>query len=155
MKSLNIVIISVVIVVSIGAIALAYQVNTGNTDFLGTITGQGSDDTGETGTGTTGTGASGGEAGTGTTGTGSGTGSGSGTGTGGSGSGTGTGGTSVKVSSSEAKSIASKYIEEEGCYAGTPKLKDGIYYIPVIDKNGNQVDSLSVDATTGKYLGRG
>jgi uncharacterized membrane protein YkoI len=64
--------------------------------------------------------------------------------------------TTVKISYSEAKSIASKYILQEGATAGTPKLTTyggtTAYLVPVM-MNGNQVGEIYIDAQTGKNLG--
>ena len=62
----------------------------------------------------------------------------------------------VKISTSEAKTIAQKYILQDGATAGTPKLitSNGkkIYLVPVM-MNGNQVGEIYIDAQTGKNLG--
>jgi uncharacterized membrane protein YkoI len=72
---------------------------------------------------------------------------------GGSASGTGS---QTKISSSEAKKIAQKYIEEPGATAGTPALcKTGgkyVYVVPVID-NGKNAGEIDIDAQTGKNVG--
>ncbi|MDP1552232.1 MAG: PepSY domain-containing protein [Methanobacteriaceae archaeon] len=66
------------------------------------------------------------------------------------------GGSDVKISSSEAKKIAEKYIQEEGATAGTPELKtvDGkkIYIVPITMNNKN-VGEIYIDPITGKNLG--
>lgn len=68
----------------------------------------------------------------------------------------GSGSDNVKISSSQAKSIAQKSILQEGAYAGTPKLitSNGkkIYVVPVI-LNGKQVGEIYVDPQTGENLG--
>ncbi|AUB55401.1 MULTISPECIES: PepSY domain-containing protein [Methanobacterium] len=62
----------------------------------------------------------------------------------------------VKISTSEAKTIAQKYILQDGATAGTPKLitSDGkkIYLVPVL-MNGNQVGEIYIDPETGANLG--
>ena len=62
----------------------------------------------------------------------------------------------VKISYSEAKTIAQQSIEEDGATAGTPKLITSggkqVYLVPVV-LNGNQVGSIYVDAQTGENLG--
>jgi uncharacterized membrane protein YkoI len=62
----------------------------------------------------------------------------------------------VKVSASEAKSIASKYILQQGATAGTPKLitSNGkqVYLVPII-MNGGQVGEIYIDPNTGANLG--
>lgn len=71
-------------------------------------------------------------------------------------SGSDTGGSDVQISSSKAKNIAEKYIEQEGATAGTPELKtvDGkkIYVVP-IEMNGSSVGEIYIDPTTGENLG--
>lgn len=67
------------------------------------------------------------------------------------------GGSSVKISSSEAKSIVqNKYIEQAGATAGTPTLKtingEKVYIVPVIYK-GKQAGEIWIDAQTGKNIG--
>ncbi len=74
-----------------------------------------------------------------------------------SGSGTTGGGVNVKISSSQAKTIAQKSILEPSASAGTPKLTtlDGkqVYNVPIVDKNtGKQVGELVVDAQTGEII---
>lgn len=62
----------------------------------------------------------------------------------------------VKISTSEAKTIAQKYILQDGATAGTPKLitSNGkkIYLVPVM-MNGNQVGEIYIDPETGANLG--
>jgi hypothetical protein len=64
--------------------------------------------------------------------------------------------TTVKISSSEAKTIASKYILQDGATAGTPKLTTyggtKAYLVPVM-MNGEQVGEIYIDAQTGENLG--
>ncbi|MGB9978721.1 PepSY domain-containing protein [Methanobacterium sp.] len=67
------------------------------------------------------------------------------------------GGSSVKISTSEAKSIVqNKYIEQEGAKAGTPKLTTmngkKVYVVPVI-YNGEQSGEIWIDAQTGDNIG--
>ena len=66
------------------------------------------------------------------------------------------GSANVKISASEAKSIASKSILQEGATAGTPKLTNNgntkAYLVPVM-MNGQQVGAIYIDANTGKNLG--
>ena len=75
------------------------------------------------------------------------------------GSGSGSGGASdmnVKISSSEAKSIAQKYIKQEGATAGTPRLVTlngkRVYIVPV-EINGQAVGEIYIDPVTGENLG--
>ncbi len=62
----------------------------------------------------------------------------------------------VKISSSEAQSIAQKSIVQEGAVAGTPNLINSygqkIYVVPIF-MNGNQVGEIYIDPQTGKNLG--
>ena len=62
----------------------------------------------------------------------------------------------VKISTSEAKTIAQKYILQDGATAGTPKLitSNGkkIYLVPVM-MNGKQVGEIYIDPQTGANLG--
>ncbi len=68
----------------------------------------------------------------------------------------GSGSASVKISASEAKSIAKNYIKQEGATAGTAKLitSNGkqIYLVPIL-MNGNQVGEIYIDPQTGDNLG--
>jgi uncharacterized membrane protein YkoI len=68
----------------------------------------------------------------------------------------GSGDTNVKISSSEAKTIAKKYIVQQGATAGTPKLTTSngkqVYLVPII-MNGNQVGEIYIDPQTGANLG--
>lgn len=56
------------------------------------------------------------------------------------------------ISASEAQNIAKQYIEEPNATAGTPRLDDGIYVVPVI-LNGSTVGQIEIDAYTGKNVG--
>ena len=60
------------------------------------------------------------------------------------------------ISSSEAKKIASKYIEEAGATADTPQLinQEGkmIYIVPIM-YNGQSAGEIDIDAKTGENLG--
>ena len=106
--------------------------------------------TGSTGT-SSGTGGSSSSGGSGSS-TGTGTSSGTSSGTGGSGSGNGTAPTQNKISSSEAQSIASQYIEAEGAYVGNVK-DDGTQYICYIyNAEGSLVDAIAI-SYTGENLG--
>jgi uncharacterized membrane protein YkoI len=72
------------------------------------------------------------------------------------GSQSGNGGSSVKITPSQAKSIAQKSIEEPGATTGTPKLKTingtKVYVVPVID-NGKTAGEIWIDAQTGENIG--
>ncbi len=76
---------------------------------------------------------------------------------GGSGSTSGGGsGVNVKISYSEAKSIAQTYIKQEGATAGTPRLlkMDGkLVYVVPIEMGGKTVGEIYIDPMTGKNLG--
>ena len=64
--------------------------------------------------------------------------------------------TENKISSEEAKKIATKYIDEAGATAGTPQLvkQDNkyVYIVPVME-NGQTVGEIDIDAETGANLG--
>ena len=68
----------------------------------------------------------------------------------------GNGGTNVKISSAQAKIIASKYIDQQGASAGTPKLTtingNKVYVVPII-YNGKTAGEIWVDAQTGENVG--
>ena len=61
---------------------------------------------------------------------------------------------STTLSYSDAKSIASGAIEEEGCYAGSGYYSGGYWYFTIYDADGNNVDTISVNDATGA-TGRG
>ena len=66
----------------------------------------------------------------------------------------GTGGVDLKVSPSDAQTIAQNHNLEANTVTGTPKLitLDGkqLYYVPIFDKNNNQIGEIYVNAQTGK-----
>lgn len=66
------------------------------------------------------------------------------------------GGDDVKISPSEAKTLAQKYIQSRGVSAGTPKLVEmgGIptYVVPLIS-DGKVVGEIYIDPETGKNVG--
>lgn len=133
METKSILIISIVAVVAIAAFVTAYQVTEG--DPLTILNSPNTDDNtpadGDSNTPATGTGGSA-----------SGTGSGSGSDSG------------YAVSYSRATEIVNNnYIGEPGCYAGSPSLKDGIYYVPIYNKQGKHVGTIYIDAKTGENLG--
>ncbi len=72
------------------------------------------------------------------------------------GSQSGNGGSNVKITSSQAKSIAQKSIEQPGATAGTPKLTTmngtKVYVVPVI-YNGKTAGEIWIDAKTGENIG--
>ncbi|MDD3984921.1 MAG: peptidase propeptide domain-containing protein [Methanobacterium sp.] len=63
-------------------------------------------------------------------------------------------GVNVKVSPTEAQTIAQDHNLQTNTITGTPKLVtvDGkqLYYVPIFDKNNNQIGEIYVDAQTGK-----
>ena len=119
------------------------------TDGTGSDVSTGS--TGSTGTsyGTGGGSSSGGSS----SGTGTGTSSGTSSGTGGSSSGNGTAPTQNKISSSEAQSIASQYIEEEGAYVGNVKDDGTMYICYIYNAEGSLVDAIGI-SYSGQNLGK-
>jgi uncharacterized membrane protein YkoI len=68
----------------------------------------------------------------------------------------GNGGSTVKISSSKAKSIAQNSIVQPGATAGTPKLTtmngNKVYIVPVI-YNGKAAGEIYIDAQTGENIG--
>ena len=171
------IIISIIIVLCIAAGVTAYGISEGDNAVFSDLSGFSPDssssstdnngiqnvstDTQTDGTGSSvSTGSTGTSSGTGggsssggsSSGTGTGTSSGTSSGTGGSGSGNGTAPTQNKISSSEAQSIASQYIEAEGAYVGNVK-DDGTQYICYIyNAEGSLVDAIAI-SYTGENLG--
>ena len=176
MENSNI-IISIIIVLCIAAGVTAYGISEGDNAVFSDLSGFSPDssssstdnngiqnvstDTQTDGTGSSvSTGSTGTSSGTGggsssggsSSSTGTGTSSGTSSGTGGSGSGNGTAPTQNKISSSEAQSIASQYIEAEGAYVGNVK-DDGTQYICYIyNAEGSLVDAIAI-SYTGENLG--
>ena len=68
----------------------------------------------------------------------------------------GNGGSNVKITPSQAKSIAQKSIEQPSATTGTPKLKiingTKVYIVPVID-NGITAGEIWINAQTGENIG--
>ncbi len=66
----------------------------------------------------------------------------------------GSGGDTVKVTASDAQTIAQNHNMQADTITGTPKLisLDGnqFYYVPIFDKNENKVGEIYVNAQTGK-----
>lgn len=56
---------------------------------------------------------------------------------------------STQLSYSAAKAIADDSVLEEGCYAGEGYHSHGYWIFPVYDADGNQIDAIGVDDTTG------
>lgn len=152
------IIISVTIVLIIGAIAAGYQISN-NPEILWQPTTPDSTTPHSQGTGGGSGGAGGGSGGSvGPTGAGDGSG-GSAGGSDSSSNGIGIGGNGgYPVGPSEAQSIAQKYIKEEGAKAGTPRLVtiggEPVYVVP-IEKNGKIVGEIHIDPITGKNIGGG
>jgi hypothetical protein len=135
----NKIILSVIIVLVIGVVAAGYQMSSSTTGLYTPIQSQSQDNSPLT------------------SGTGSGSDQGSSSGSSSSsGQSSGTGSVDVKVTSSEAKIIAQRYIEEPGASAGEPVLKDlngkQTYVVPVM-MNGDQVGEIYIDPQTGENLG--
>ena len=57
------------------------------------------------------------------------------------------------ISSTQAKTIATGAISEEGCSAGTPTKSGNTWIVPVLDENGTQVDGIQIGAD-GTIIGR-
>lgn len=135
----NKIILSIIIVLAIGVAAAGYQMSSSTTGLWTPIQSQSQDISPLTG----GTGSSSDQS--------SSSGSSSS-----SGQSSGTGSVNVKVTSSEAKIIAQRYIEEPGASAGEPVLKElngkQTYVVPVI-LNGAQVGEIYIDPQTGENLG--
>jgi len=146
------ILVSVIIVLLIGIAAAGYQI-TSNPTGISSLFGSQSPattDQGQTGTGTSGQGSSGqNQIGSGNSASNSGQSS--------SGQ-SGTGGGSVKISSTEAQSLAQKAINQLGAEAGTPKLNTWnngkkVYVVPIVStSNGTNVGEVVVDASSGKIV---
>ncbi len=136
------ILLSVVIVLLIGVAAAGYQISSQTPGLWQPVTSQ-TPDTTQQANPTTGT-SSGSQSST------------SGVSTSSSQGQSGSGSANVKISSSEAKSIAQKSILQEGATAGTPKLITSggkkIYLVPII-MNGKQVGEIYIDPQTGENLG--
>ena len=85
-------------------------------------------------------------------GSGSGSSSSGGSGSGGSGS-SGGSQTPTKISSSQAKSIASGFIEEDGAYVSNVKDDGSMYICYISDANGEVVDAIGI-SYSGENLGK-
>ena len=143
-------IISVAIVLIIGAIAAGYQISN-NPEILWQPTSSDSTNPSSPGTGS-GAGGAGGSAGAG-----GGAGGSAGGSSGSSGINIGGNG-GYPVSPSEAQNIAQGYIKEEGAKAGTPRLVniggEPVYVVP-IEKDGKIIGEIHIDPVTGKNMGGG
>ena len=139
------IIISIIIVVCIAAAVAAYGLTTNNNNIFSDLASMGSDDSGNSGilAKNANTGIK-----TAKSGTSSGSGSGSSGYGGGSSGGRGSGGTGI--SQSQAQSIAQNVIKIQGCTAVYRGEADGYYYFTVVDSNGQNVGTISVDKKTGQ-----
>ena len=86
-------------------------------------------------------------------GSGSGSSSSGGSGSGSSGSSSGGSQTPTKISSSQAKSIASGFIEEDGAYVSNVKDDGSMYICYISDANGEVVDAIGI-SYSGENLGK-
>jgi hypothetical protein len=135
----NKIILSVIIVMAIGVAAAGYQISSSTTVLWTPIQSQSQDSSSLT------------------SGTGSGSDQSSSSGSSSSsGQSSGSGSVDVEVTSSEAKIIAQRYIEEPGASAGEPLLLEingkQTYVVPVM-MNGAQVGELYIDPQTGENIG--
>ena len=172
------IIISIIIVLCIAAGVTAYGISEGDDAVFSDLTGfspdgtsSGDDGIGNSTSGTNGTGltanagssSSGGSNGGSPSGSGGGSGGGAnggsntynGGGSSGNGGSSGSGSsTTTKISSSEASTIASGYIGEEGAYVGAVVDTGTNYLCKIYDANGNWVDAIVI-SYSGENLGRG
>ncbi len=174
------IIVSIIIVLSIAAGVTVYGLNEGDNAVFSDLTGftPASSDSGSNGlgdlisndsnqqnsgmngvsspssSGSSSSGSSGGSSGGSSSNGGSGSGSSSsgGSGSGGSGS-SGGSQTPTKISSSQAKSIASGFIEEDGAYVSNVKDDGSMYICYISDANGEVVDAIGI-SYSGENLGK-
>ena len=174
------IIVSIIIVLSIAAGVTVYGLNEGDNAVFSDLTGftPASSDSGSNGlgdlisndsnqqnsgmngvsspssSGRSSSGSSGGSSGGSSSNGGSGSGSSSsgGSGSGGSGS-SGGSQTPTKISSSQAKSIASGFIEEDGAYVSNVKDDGSMYICYISDANGEVVDAIGI-SYSGENLGK-
>ena len=154
------VIISIIIVLCIAAAVTAYGITNTDNPIFSSLSGMGADDGNGIGNNTT---LSVNNSSTTTAGSGSqvsnggsssgGSSSSSGSSSGGSSSSSGRS-SSPQLSYASAKAIASDAVEEPGCYAGSGYYSGGAWHFTIYDANGNAVDSITVDDSTGN-TGRG
>ncbi|MDO5827714.1 MAG: endoglucanase [Methanobrevibacter sp.] len=170
------IIVSIIIVLSIAAGVTVYGLNEGDNAVFSDLTGftPASSDSGSNGlgdlisndsnqqnsgmngvsspssSGSSSSGSSGGSSSNG--GSGSGSSSSGGSGSGGSGS-SGGSQTPTKISSSQAKSIASGFIEEDGAYVSNVKDDGSMYICYISDANGEVVDAIGI-SYSGENLGK-
>ena len=171
------IIVSIIIVLSIAAGVTVYGLNEGDNAVFSDLTGftPASSDSGSNGlgdlisndsnqqnsgmngvsspssSGSSSSGSSGGSSSNG--GSGSGSSSSGGSGSGGSGSSSGGSQTPTKISSSQAKSIASGFIEEDGAYVSNVKDDGSMYICYISDANGEVVDAIGI-SYSGENLGK-
>ena len=172
------IIVSIIIVLSIAAGVTVYGLNEGDNAVFSDLTGftPASSDSGSNGlgdlisndsnqqnsgmngvsspssSGSSSSGSSGGSSSNGGSGSGSSSSSSGGSGSGGSGS-SGGSQTPTKISSSQAKSIASGYIEEDGAYVSNVKDDGSMYICYISDANGEVVDAIGI-SYSGENLGK-
>ncbi len=140
------ILLSVVIVILIGVAAAGYQITTKTSDLWQPVTSQSPTTPDEGGSGTTSPYSS--DQGVSQTG---------GSSLGSSLSqGQGTGSVSVKITATEAKTLAQNAINQPGAEAGTPKLvtlNNTLTYVVPIILNNEQVGEIEIDPQTGKITG--
>ena len=172
------IIVSIIIVLSIAAGVTVYGLNEGDNAVFSDLTGftPASSDSGSNGlgdlisndsnqqnsgmngvsspssSGSSSSGSSGGSSSNGGSGSGSSSSSSGGSGSGGSGS-SGGSQTPTKISSSQAKSIASGFIEEDGAYVSNVKDDGSMYICYISDANGEVVDAIGI-SYSGDNLGK-
>lgn len=165
------IIISIIIVLSIAAGVTAYGLSEGNNPVFNDLTGftPDSSDSGSQGIGdlvandsNQGQGSSvssgvsspssSGSSSSGSSGSGSGSSSSGGSGSGGSGS-SGGSQTPTKISSSQARTIASGFIEEDGAYVSNVKDDGSIYICYISNADGEVVDAIGI-SYSGENLGK-
>ena len=172
------IIVSIIIVLSIAAGVTVYGLNEGDNAVFSDLTGftPASSDSGSNGlgdlisndsnqqnsgmngvsspssSGSSSSGSSGGSSSNGGSGSGSSSSSSGGSGSGGSGS-SGGSQTPTKISSSQAKSIASGFIEEDGAYVRNVKDDGSMYICYISDANGEVVDAIGI-SYSGENLGK-
>ena len=172
------IIVSIIIVLSIAAGVTVYGLNEGDNAVFSDLTGftPASSDSGSNGLGdlisndsnqqnsgmngvsspssrgSSSSGSSGGSSSNGGSGSGSSSSSSGGSGSGGSGS-SGGSQTPTKISSSQAKSIASGFIEEDGAYVSNVKDDGSMYICYISDANGEVVDAIGI-SYSGENLGK-
>ena len=170
------IIVSIIIVLSIAAGVTVYGLNEGDNAVFSDLTGftPASSDSGSNGlgdlisndsnqqnsgmngvsspssSGSSSSGSSGGSSSNGGSGSGSSSSGGSGSGSSGSSGGSQT---PTKISSSQAKSIASGFIEEDGAYVSNVKDDGSMYICYISDANGEVVDAIGI-SYSGENLGK-